>query len=806
MEERLQHLILGSLLHDIGKVMQRAEVNPSDQTKSYMSQAGPTRDGHSTHYHVQWTDQFFEDHFADWTRRGLPEPANSDEGARRLAFHHHNPRNVLQEIVAQADRLSSGMERGEQSYEQNVHKRRRMTPVRALLKTSEGEPDRMIYSPLTELTSKDNSCYPFETGKAGKDEWLVPEYDSLWNGFLTDWQDRQPVGLSAICACLDALFERYFWSVPASTVDKLPDNSLYAHSRTTAAIAAALYLYHRDTDSRRREALGNEQQEKFLLVAGDLSGIQDYIFAIAHAGGGRVAKRLRARSFYLGRITQALAHKILLDVGLPFLNIVLGAGGKFYLLLPNTDDAKEKLDSCEKQCQTWLREAFQGQLAVNITSVTLAPADFMGKRIKGRFEELADALIVKKHQPLRTELINQNGWNEENFLLRQAIIKKESPTGQYDIEGPLGEEEESLGQQLARAKCMAFYDSTAGRYPILGDWSFSVAEDASRLPGGAYWLVSFERGAERGTDAGVPVHYEYRASHVPLYQPDKNQDLDEYVRSDADESIRPGQILPFSAIAQTANGRKTIAYLKADVDDLGFMLRCGLDWNPVGWTFSKHAAFSRDLEFFFSGRVENLLRAEYPMIYTVFSGGDDLLLVGPWDHVHNFARRLRDEWTRFTGENQALTLSVGISLSRPMTPVWAAQENAESALNRAKREPAHGNGSPKNQLCSFGHIVKWDDVESLFEDVDQLAHWLEDETVSTAFVRSLLYYHGLWSMYANEDRIEGLRYLPLLSYNLSRKIKVSEVRQWAEKLKKIEGSAIRNLGFVASYALNLNRG
>jgi CRISPR-associated protein Csm1 len=612
------------------------------------------------------------------------------------------------------------------------------------------------------------------------------------------------MGLEAVIACLDTLYERYFWCVPASTIDEIPDCSLYAHSRTAAAIAGALYIYHRDTGSLQEEAVRDRSESKFLLIAGDLSGIQKYIFAIARAGGGKVAKRLRARSFYIGRITQILAQQIISDAGLPFINIILSAGGKFHLLLPNTDTARQVLTKRETACQRWLRDAFQGHLVLNLAWVEMTGSDFMNKRVGDKFEDLKDALALKKHQPLRSHLTQEGGWIEEKFVMPEAVIQAEDPTGYYEMPSPIDEiDEEDLGTRLPRAECMAIYDDRSkGKYEVLG-WSFSVAERASLLPEGAHNLVSFERGIETSyRDNAVPVHYEYRASHVPTYRPGQNEDLDRYVQAhskDPEERIDPGQILPFNAIAVTSRGRKSIAYLKADVDNLGLLLHSGLEWHPVGWTFSKVAAFSRSLEFFFSGRVEHLLQDQFPMIYMVYSGGDDLLLVGAWDTVHDFARTLRREWKAYTAGNPRLNVSVGIALARPMTPVWAAAEAADTALTKKAKS------GPKNQLCSFGHVMKWEEVDAVFEDVVRVAKWLENKDISSSFARSLMLYSELAKMYREEGKVEGLRYLPLLSYNLSRNIKVDEIRQWAEPLKDVRGDPIRHLGFVATYSMNLNR-
>lgn len=825
MDTKHQHLLLGTFLHDIGKVMQRAEVLVTETTQNLMACSGPSWDGRPTHYHVQWTSQFFEQH---WKHvQGIPKEEDHDCSVQELAFRHHNPSTPLQEIVSEADRLSSGMDRGEKHYERDVHKRKPLIPLRCLLGIDAESSMPKVCCPFVPLSAKNDSCYP--VSDAVEERSLVNDYQEIWHKyFIKDWNDCRAVGTLAVLAYFDALYERYFWCVPASAIDRIPDCSLYEHSRMAAAIASALYLYHQETQSLCSNAVRDREQEKFLLVSGDLSGIQKYIFAIAHLGGGKVAKRLRARSFLLSRISQVIAHQIVAGAGMTFLNIILNAGGKFHLLLPNTPRILSLLDRTEAECQHWLRDNFQGELALNLAYVPMRGQNFMERKteseamgVTAKFSEVAAHLQLKKHQPLRRFLSDGNGWIEDRFLLPKAAIREENPLGQYDIESPY--DEEKLGSQLTKARCLAIYNSERTEFVVLG-WSFAVSDDPARLSPEAHSLISFERHAEREyRDPSVPVHYEYRASHVPTYEAGVDPNIDRYAESNPEENIWPGQVLPFTAIAHAAKGRKTIAYLKADVDDLGYLLQHGLDWKSdsgePGWTFSKMASFSRSLEFFFSGRIENLLRGQseaeshpFRSIYTVYSGGDDVLLVGPWNVMHDFARTLHEEWRRFCAGNERLTLSLGISLSRPLTPVWAATEAAETALNSAKKRTALRSGAagivePKDQICSFGHLIKWQETDTVFGWSRDLAAWIESKKISASFARNLLFYADLWERYA-QGEIEGLRYLPLLSYSVSRNRDLrdaDEIMAWLNSLKAIDNDPIRHLKFVATYALYCNR-
>lgn len=109
-----------------------------------------------------------------------------------------------------------------------------------------------------------------------------------------------------------ALLQKYDWCLPAHSRDV----SLFDHAKLTSAIAAALAGYHADNPSEN--AIRNAaEDDRFCLIVGDLSGIQDYIFDITSIGPGGVARRLRARSFYLSALSDVISHQIAFQFDMP---------------------------------------------------------------------------------------------------------------------------------------------------------------------------------------------------------------------------------------------------------------------------------------------------------------------------------------------------------------------------------------------------------------------------------------------------------------------------------------------------------
>lgn len=137
-------------------------------------------------------------------------------------------------------------------------------------------------------------------------------------------------------------------------------------------------------------------------------------------------------------------------------------------------------------------------------------------------------------------------------------------------------------------------------------------------------------------------------------------------------------------------------------------------------TPSRMAALSRTLEVFFSTEVLSLIetperyrtrlgwddleaqrkQGRYPLLYSVYSGGDDLFLIGPWDALLDFALDLERLYRLFTG-HEALTLSGGFVLSGPSLPVPELARVLGEAEKKAKE-------AGRGRLSLFGLAVPWE--------------------------------------------------------------------------------------------------
>ena len=137
--------------------------------------------------------------------------------------------------------------------------------------------------------------------------------------------------------------------------------------------------------------------------------------------------------------------------------------------------------------------------------------------------------------------------------------------------------------------------------------------------------------------------------------------------------------------------------------------------------------FSDRLDAFFAGQlraeIESCRDPRWQWIYTIFAGGDDLIMVGPWDVMINFAGRV-SEWFRAEFGGRGLTISEAVALCKPKRPIKGVAAEAERLLERAKTEPKD---NAKDQLACFGQVWKWSDHTKIVDAARRLVGWVESE-------------------------------------------------------------------------------
>lgn len=275
--------------------------------------------------------------------------------------------------------------------------------------------------------------------------------------------------------------------------------------------------------------------------------------------------------------------------------------------------------------------------------------------------------------------------------------------------------------------------------------------------------------------------------------------------------------LTLAELAEFSTGAKYLGALMLDADRMGEAFATGFvnEEGKDASSPSRIASLSRMLELFYAGEVLELIRnpttyagrlgwdelkarekaQRYPLIYSVYAGGDDLFLLGPWDVLLEFALDLEALYRQFTQHPQ-LTLSGGFVLVSPSLPIPLLAEAVQEAEKQAKIDG-------RNRLHLFGQSVAWNELRGLVPWVQHFQRHLNAESkagLSSALAYRLL---RLWKQHKEGDPAQQMRYKPLLAYALRERS--SDIRQHYLQLTDHANTAWRHLPVWLQWGLYLER-
>jgi CRISPR-associated protein Csm1 len=136
---------------------------------------------------------------------------------------------------------------------------------------------------------------------------------------------------------------------------------------------------------------------------------------------------------------------------------------------------------------------------------------------------------------------------------------------------------------------------------------------------------------------------------------------------------------------------------------------------------------------YFAERLPWLLAHEFPAAYTVYAGGDDLLLVLPWRFALPCALQLRKDFEHFAGGNPNLTLSAGVAFAHPKQPLALVVEEAEEALSAAK-------AAGRDRLGVFGRTLGWEKLRATLDLAERLNARVRKELLPPTFLHGMAWF------------------------------------------------------------------
>lgn len=669
MNKRSATVVFGALLHDVGKIGHRA------------GEAG-------THSE---------------TGRRLLKPYITDQGILNCVAWHHEA--ALRKaglapddpayIVNLADNISAAVDRRaeEEGTSRGFDRSLALESIFNHIQGASGESRLPVW-----LTEK-KLCFP-EAGLSND----AADYRHILQNLLEGLAgiEMQPAWINSLMA----LMEAWTSAVPSSTaIGERADISLYDHSRIAAALAACIsdYLEAGGRNDLRMELLEKSAEfcaePAFLLFSADLSGIQSFIYTVATENALR---SLRSRSFYLEIFMEHVIDELLEACGLSRVNLLYSGGGHCYLLLPNTPDVLLAMTDVMNCVRNNLLENFGLRLYLAHAVVPCSANDLMNRPAErapypALYRRLSELLSRQKMQRysaseirrLNAEIPSEDG-RECRVCGTSRNLTEDGLCRWCDLFVRLSRKIQDQDVYLLR------------REP---------SPEALPLPsreGEVYLYFDNENGARRQLAQGQEVLrvYTKNQSYTGLRYATRLY-VGDYHASNS-----------MSELVSQARGIRRLAVCRADVDNLGAIFLSGFvqpgetDVQRNRFvTLSRTATLSRQLSLFFKYHINGILRGdlcedhESLPVSIVYSGGDDLFLLGAWDGVLRAILRIRQAFERYTGGN--VHLSGGLGLFGESYPIRRSALLTEELVDEAKSKDG------KNAISLFapaqGHDYSWDD-------------------------------------------------------------------------------------------------
>lgn len=777
---------LAGLIHDLGKFAQRADLDfPKDVKETHLQLYCPQKEAEGkiwwTHQHAAYTALAF-----DIIEKSAPDliskdsyPFASRQSAQdcdvtdsiiNAASAHHSPQTFLQWVITTADRVSSGFEREQYDESQKSEMNFLRTRLRSLFEqVCIGETSRactpttlsQVY-PLKPLSAEALFVQPAAEAEPRNDEAAKTQYRLLWNkfcegiqgkaGILGSLQKNWPLWLDAF----DTAWLTYTQAIPSATAFGVkPDVSLYDHSKATAALATALWRWHEENKTTDLEAVKRLKErsdwdtEKFLLVQGDFFGIQNFIFSDGSETNKNSAKILRGRSFYVSLLCELAALKVLQALSLPSTSQIINAAGKFTIVAPNTDSVQAKLDQVRDELNAWFVKSTFATCGIGLVATPASCHDFTDKN----YSKLQDRLYAD---------MERAKYQRFNLCHNQEVVLPTDFThGVCRWNSKLPADGLADGASCAMSRDQILIGLSLTKYSRL----LVLTEDAQiansesvkvcELPIFGYKVAFVKSASECGVfgklidaekllrcwEFSLPIladevlWHGYARRAINGYIP-RFDEIDLKADGSLAGDVQVGDVKTFSdlAIADCRDGKgvHAIMTMKGDVDNLGLIFRRGLVDEAKGryMTFAKTATLSRQVNAFFSAWLPLLCAKEFRNTYTVFAGGDDFFMIGPWHEVQRLARRLERDFNAFVAQNPEIHFSVGLVMTKPAVPARTLARMAEETLSEAK-------GAGKNRMNVFGCVVPWCDVAVLEELEEFFKRAVDDYGVTTSYLYSL---------------------------------------------------------------------
>lgn len=728
MEERMVNQFYGSLLHDIGKAVQRAE-------------------------NVRKKHQIVG---AD-----LLEKFDANrEITRSLRYHHSDymssslPKDSLSYITYIADNIASGTDRRSENDEKGW-KWNSKTPLQDIFNRFGNEPSKRYIAPSELRPNVVDKILPSKV----MHDYTPGEYSRGVSYFEE--------GLSAIefteeyAPSVLNLVEATMSFMPSSTnMLEVADISLYDHMKLTAAYACSILQYagEKGIDDYEKTfkngANSFYKKQAFMLIGFRLEGVQDFIYTITSKGAH---KQLRSRAFYVEMMSQWFVDSFLKKSGLTRANVLYSDTEHGYIIVGNTNDNRNIIVEAQKEFNEFLLENFGVKLYMAVGTAGFSASQVMMENSSDEYTNIfreIDFILDKnsKNRYQASEILKLNKAGKKDG--RECAICHSTGNmvdGQNKCE--LCEKLENFSTNIQKQEFFVINDDSNGLPVSKNAYLSTVTEDEvkkGKVQGRIY--------AKNRLDTG-----HMQETHIWVGDYSMTNDYNSYAKRKWTKDENGNSI-----------GIKRLGALMIDVDDLyaGFLSGFKIQGEGKYTTMSRYATLSRRLQSFFKLYLNNF--AEDKELSIIYSEGDDVFAIGAWDDILDFAQDVYDYFKKWT--DGKMTFSAGVALVESKTPINVIARETKALLDKAKLS-----GKDRITLFSEDNVFTFSEYiqDIVFDKLSSIREFFENEQDhGKAFVYKLL---NLIRSRSEKDRISFAR----IAYYLARLEETSQNKDGFGKFKQL---------------------
>ena len=461
-------------------------------------------------------------------------------------------------------------------------------------------------------------------------------------------------------------------------------------------------------DNEKLKRLVSTLGDELLLISGDFWGIQKFIFNGVTTS--KASKILRSRSAMVQLITYAVVDKVKKEFSDS--EALLFGAGKFMILAKEEKNYKKKINTIQKKLDRYFLKNFFGQNGFILSSTTTTKNKLLNQ------EDMEDDLNALKADNDNKKLNKFNLLNVEDNDILIDLFENDTINDKNSCKFC---NKRMKDENLDEESCeICFNEINLGKklttHNYINIIEFGRLTRHKKIGKNMIKIIELKEKSYYARFSNSPKHFTWGETFDIS---DREYDgttpkwsINSYIPKENHNSIKT-----FSDFIK--KGEKTISSglmaLKADIDKLGDTFRALYKED-----FRKYNRLSREVDFFFSDYITSLV-SKKDNVYTVFAGGDDLFLIGEYKEIVALAKEIRDEFYKFSLTKT--TISMGLVMFKPSTPINFVSHLTDEAEHRAKRE--------RDSIDIFGVSMKYDEFIQIENDFNKVVKYLEDNKVDT---------------------------------------------------------------------------